>query len=153
MFNNLEDKYLQKMLYFDAGINLYCCTADRYKNLFRFDDIENLSKKIISGESHRFINVSDTNCVCAAKLVKTLADNSKMTGDIFIYCDDFSFDCMYNAIYITCCDIFLYCGKNTPGCDAVDLSRYYYLTARRNETDTYYKNLARHFFCKRYELT
>lgn len=153
MFNNLEDKYLQKMLYFDAGINLYCCTADRYRNLFRFNDIENLSKKIISGESHRFINVSDTNCVCAAKLVKTLADNSKMTGDIFIYCDDFSFDCMYNAIYITCCDIFLYCGKNTPGCDVVDLSRYYYLTDRRNETDTYYKNLARHFFCKRYELT
>ena len=153
MFNNLEDKYLQKMLYFDAGINLYCCTADRYRNLFRFDDIENLSKKIIYGESHRFINVSDTNCVCAAKLVKTLADNSKMTGDIFIYCDDFSFDCMYNAIYITCCDIFLYCGKNTPGCDAVDLSRYYYLTDRRNETDTHYKNLARHFFCKRYELT
>ena len=153
MFNNLEDKYLQKMLYFDAGINLYCCTADRYRNLFRFNDIENLSKKIISGESHRFINVSDTNCVCAAKLVKTLADNSKMTGDIFIYCDDFSFDCMYNAIYITCCDIFLYCGKNTPGCDAVDLSRYYYLTDRRNETDTYYKNLARHFFSKRYELT
>ena len=153
MFNNLEDKYLQKMMYFDAGINLYCCTADRYRNLFRFNDIENLSKKIISGESHRFINVSDTNCVCAAKLVKTLADNSKMTGDIFIYCDDFSFDCMYNAIYITCCDIFLYCGKNTPGCDAVDLSRYYYLTDRRNETDTYYKNLAKHFFCKRYELT
>ena len=153
MFKNLEDKYLQKMLYFDAGINLYCCTAARYRNLFRFDDIENLSKKIIYGESHRFINVTDTNCVCAAKLVKTLADNSKITGDIFIYCDDFSFDCMYNAIYITCCDIFLYCGKNTPGCDAVDLSRYYYLTNRRNETDPYYKNLARHFFCKRYELT
>lgn len=153
MFKNLEDRYLKKMLYFDAGINLYCCTADRYKNLFRFDDIENLSNKIISGESHRFINVSDTNCVCAAKLVKTLAENSKMTGDIFIYCDDFSFDCMYNAIYITCCDIFLYSGKNTPGCDAIDLSSYYYLTDRRNETDTYYKNLARHFFCKRYELT
>ena len=153
MFKNLEDKYLQKMLYFDAGINLYCCTADWYKNLFRFNDIENLSMKIISGESHRFINITDTNCVCAAKLVKTLADNSKITGDIFIYCDDFSFDCMYNAIYITCCDIFLYCGKNTPGCDAVDLSRYYYLTDRRNETDTYYKNLARHFFSKRYELT
>ena len=83
MFKNLEDKYLQKMLYFDAGINLYCCTADRYRNLFRFDDIENLSKKIIYGESHRFINVTDTNCVCAAKLVKTLAENSKMTGDIF----------------------------------------------------------------------
>ena len=153
MFNNLEDKYLQKMLYFDAGINLYCCTADRYRNLFRFNDIENLSKKIIYGESHRFINVTDTNCVCAAKLVKTLAGICRTTVDIFIYCDDFSFDCMHNAIYITCCDIFLYCGKNTPGCDAVDLSRYYYLTDRRNETDTYYKNLARHFFCKRYELT
>lgn len=153
MFKNLEDRYLKKMLYFDAGINLYCCTADRYKNLFRFDDIENLSNKIISGESHRFINVSDTNCVCAAKLVKTLADNSKMTGDIFIYCDDFSYNHMYNAIYITCCDIFLYCGEDSPGCDAVDLSRYYYLTDRRNKTDTHYKNLASHFFCKRYELT
>ena len=153
MFKNLEDKYLQKMLYFDAGINLYCCTADRYKNLFRFNDIENLSKKIIYGESHRFINVTDTNCVCAAKLVETLTGICRTTVDIFIYCDDFSYNHMYNAIYITCCDIFLYCGKNTPGCDAVDLSRYYYLTDRRNETDTYYKNLARHFFCKRYELT
>ena len=122
MFNNLEDKYLQKMLYYDAGINLYCCTADRYRNLFRFNDIENLSKKIISGESHRFINVTDTNCVCAAKLVKTLTGICRTTVDIFIYCDDFSYNHMYNAIYITCCDIFLYCGEDTPGCDAVDLS-------------------------------
>ena len=75
------------------------------------------------------------------------------TNAVAYYGGAASYDDIYNAIYIPSRNVFMYRSENIMGCYTVNLSRYYYLTDRRNETDTYYKNLARHFFRKRYELT
>ncbi len=128
-------RFYNKMLYFDAGVQLCLYGFNYYRNLINQEKAESFA-----GEKLHCVNcllLNDFSGRCENFIYKYIQKLYMHKSHTFLIIDDCFGKEKFCGIYVPSFDI-----TALSSCDGDDMSTFYYSTDRRKEKDIYYSKLA-----------
>ena len=134
-------RFYNKMMYFDAGVQLCMYGFNYYSNLFSQAKVLCFITEKLRAEE--YVLLKDFSGRCENFIYKYIQKLHMHKSNIFLIMDDYFGGEKFCGIYVSEFDI-----TALSSFDGYDMGVFYYSTDRRKEKDIYYTLLALSYFSK-----